>query len=54
MNLGIVQVRRKNEFNNSFKIHKFSLGRKQITMSEGGEITGNSLPASKVLFKKIK
>lgn len=33
MNLGIVQARRKKECVNGFKIHRFSLGRNQITLS---------------------
>lgn len=32
VDLGVVQVRRKKECNNGFKIRMFSLGRKQITM----------------------
>lgn len=49
MNCAIIQVKRK-KVHNSFKICEFSLSRKQIAVSLGGEITGDSLPSLEALF----
>lgn len=50
-NVGIIQVKRKRA-QNSFRICGFSLSRKQIAASWGGEITGDSLPSLEALFFK--
>lgn len=50
MNLGLVPFRRKKGFNSSFKVCRFALGKEQITVCLGEEITGYSLPAFIYLF----